>query len=153
MRALSLHTTVLAGHILFAAITIGATVAYATWIAVAERQPDHLAFTIRAVRRSDRVLAIPAFVLTFVTGVWLVDLSGVRFETRWLTASVALYAVILLVGFGVFGPVVRRELDALERGGVTDGEYLRLRVRARILSFGTIVALAFILWLMVARPG
>src|SRR5512132_1201893 len=103
MRSMSLRATLTIAHILFAAVTVGATVAYATWIALAERHPEHLAFTIRAVRRSDRVLAIPAFVLTFLTGAWLVDVAGIRLDTRWLTTSLALYLAILLVGFGVFG--------------------------------------------------
>ncbi len=143
----------LVAHVLAASITIGATVSYAVWIALAERDPQHLAFTIRAVRTSDRVVAIPAFLLTFVTGALLVITAGVPWATLWLACSLALYVAVLGVGIGVFGPVVRRELAALERGGVRDAEYRRLRSRARGLSIGTILALAAILVLMVARPA
>jgi uncharacterized membrane protein len=153
MRRVSLRAALTIAHILFAAVTVGATVAYATWIAFAEQHPEHLAFTIRAVRRSDRVLAIPAFVLTLVTGVWLVDVAGIALDARWLIVSLALYLAILVVGFAVFGPVVRREIEALERGGVTDPDYGQLRLRARVLSYGTIVALVAITVLMVVRPS
>lgn len=140
-------------HVLFAAITIGATLSYAVWIALAERRPEHLAFTIRAVRQSDRLVAIPAYLLTFLTGVWLAAEAGIPFDRPWLAGSIALYAVVLVVGFAVFGPVVRRELSALERGGLADPDYRRLRGQARALSIGTIAALVAILALMVAKPA
>jgi len=66
--------------------------------------------------------------------------------------SLAAYLAVLAVGFAVFGPVVRRELAALERGGIADPDYLRLRRQAQLLSLGTIAALAMILALMVAKP-
>jgi uncharacterized membrane protein len=150
---MSFRAALTIAHILFAAVTVGATVAYASWIAFAERHPEHLAFTIRAVRRSDRILAIPAFVLTLVTGLWLVAVAGLALDARWLVISLALYLAVLVVGFAVFGPVVRREIEALERGGISDPEYLRLRLRARVLSYGTIVALVAITVLMVVRPS
>lgn len=143
---------VLVAHIVSAAITVGATLSYAVWIALAERQPEHLAFTIGAVRRSDRLVAIPSFVVAGITGTWLVLATALPFARLWLGASLAIYAVVLVVGFTVFGPVVRRELAALEQGGVSGTEYLRLRDQARLLSYGTIAALLAILWLMVAKP-
>ena len=149
----SLHLWLVAAHVLFAATTIGATLSYAVWIALAERAPAHLAFTIRAVRASDRLVAIPAYVLTFVTGAWLTLEMGIPFDRPWLVASIAIYLVVLVVGFVAWGPVVRRELAALESGGVADPEYRRSRDRARWLSLGTILALVVILVLMIARPG
>jgi uncharacterized membrane protein len=153
MRGVSVHAALLVAHILSGAVTIGATASYAVWIALAERQPEHLPFTIRAVRRSDRLVAIPAFLLALVSGVWLAIDAGLAFERPWLAASIAIYVLVLVVGFAVFGPMVRSELAALERGGTGDPEYRVLRARARLLSYGTIVALIAILWLMVARPG
>lgn len=148
----SIHILLLIGHILFASVTVGATVSYAFWIALAELEPRHLAFTIRAVRHSDRLVAIPAYLLTFVTGIWLVYESGVPLDRLWIVVSLVVYLAVLVVGFAVFGPTVRRELVALERGGVNDAEYRRLRGQAQLLSLGTIAALAMILALMVVKP-
>lgn len=153
MAAVSLDVWLVSAHVLFAAVTVGATVSYAVWTALAERDPEHLAFAIRAVRASDRLVAIPAYVLTFVTGAWLVLARGIPLERPWLLASIAVYLVVLVVGFTVWGPVVRRELAALERGGVADAEYRRRRGQARWLALGTIAALVAILVLMVSRPG
>ena len=57
-----------------------------------------------------------------------------------------------LVGYFVFGPLVRRELAALERGGVDDPEYLRFRGRASRLGILTTTVVLIILALMVAKP-
>ena len=138
---------------LSAAIVLGATVAYAVAISLAERAPEHLAFTIGAVRRSDRVLAIPAFLVALVTGLWLALDARLPLDRPWLAASLALYFAILITGFTVFGPTVRRQLAVLARGGAGEPAYARLRARARMLSYGTIAGLVAIFALMIAKPA
>ena len=149
---MAVRDLVLILHILFGAITIGATVSYAFWLALAELEPDHLAFTIRSIRHSDRLVAIPAFVLTLLSGVWLVAIGGIAVGQLWLAVSIFVYAVVLVLGFAVWGPMVRHELIALEGRGTHDPEYVRLRFRARLMSLGTIAALTMILALMVLKP-
>ena len=149
---MSFHLLLVIVHVVASAITLGATMAYAIAISLAERAPDHLGFTIASVRKSDRVLAIPAFLVAFVTGVWITIDEQIRFDRFWIAWSVALFAVILVAGFTVWGPVVRRELAALERGGTTDPDYRRLRGQAALLSYGTIAALLVIFALMIAKP-
>lgn len=149
---LTIHLLLLVGHILFASVSIGATISYSFFIALAELEPRHLAYTIRAVRHSDRLVAIPAYLLSLATGIWLVYESNIPLTRLWLLVSLIVYFVVLVVGFTVFGPTVRRELAALERGGLADPEYRRLRGHAQLLSLGTIAALAMILALMVVKP-
>lgn len=149
---MSPHLGVVIVHVVASALTLGATAAYAIAISLAERAPEHLAFTIGAVRRSDRVLAIPAFIVTSITGLWLTIDEQIPFDRFWIASSLALFAAILIVGLTVWGPLVRRELAALARGGTADAEYPRLRIRAALLSYGTIAALVVIVALMVAKP-
>ena len=149
---MTLRDLVLIFHILFGAITIGATISYAFWLALAELEPSHLAFTIRAIRHSDRLVAIPAFVLTLISGAWLIAITGIQVGELWLAVSLFVYAVVLVLGFAVWGPMVRHELVALEGRGTDDPEYRRLRFRAQLMSFGTIAALTMILALMVLKP-
>lgn len=139
-------------HVLLASVVIGATVSYALWIAYAERAPEHLAFTIRAVRRSDRVVAIPAYLLLLITGLVMVGAGPFRLDRPWLLCATALYVLTLVVGFAYFGPVVRRELAALERGGIDDADYRARRREAWVSTIFTVVMLAAILALMVLKP-
>ncbi|MHB8631104.1 MAG: hypothetical protein ACYC9W_04165 [Candidatus Limnocylindria bacterium] len=61
------------------------------------------------------------------------------------------YGLLLVTGLA-FGPVVRRELAALERDGVDDPEYLRCRGLARRLGILTTTVVLTILALMVTKP-
>ena len=149
---MSWHLVLVIVHVVASAITLGATAAYTIAISLAERAPEHLAFTIGAVRRSDRLLAIPAFLVTLVTGVWITIDEQIPFDRPWIAWSLVIFAFILVIGFTVWGPVVRRELTALTRGGTSDPEYPRLRAQARVLEYGTIAALVAIFALMVAKP-
>ena len=139
-------------HVLLAIVAIGANLTYALWLRIGERDPEHLAYTIRGIRAIDRQVANPAYGLLLVTGLAMVVFSGVPLTQGWLVVALALYVAAALVGYFVFGPVVRRELAALERGGVGDPEYLRLRGRARRLGILTMTVVLIILALMVTKP-
>lgn len=139
-------------HILVAIVAIGATLSYALWLRIGERHPEHLAYTIRGIRAIDRRVANPAYGLLLVTGLAMVYVSGVPLAQGWLLAALALYVAAAIVGYFVFGPVVKRELAALERGGVADPDYLRYRGQARQLAIITITAVLVILALMVMKP-
>ena len=139
-------------HVFLAIVAIGANLTYALWLRIGERDPEHLAYTIRGIRAIDRRVANPAYALLFVTGLAMVLFSGVPLAQGWLVAALALYVAAALVGYFVFGPVVRRELAALERGGVSDPEYLRCRAQARRLGILTTTVVLIILALMVTKP-
>ena len=139
-------------HVLLAVVAIGANLTYGLWLSVAERETEHLAFTIRGIRWIDRRVANPAYVLLAVTGVVLVLVGGFPLTSGWLIAAVALYLAAAALGYLVFGPVVRDELAALERGGTGDPEYLRCRGQARLLGVVTTAMVLAILVLMVTKP-
>ena len=139
-------------HILLAVVAIGANLTYALWLRIGERDPDHLAYTIRGIRAIDRRVANPAYALLLVTGLAMIATNGVPFAQGWLLVALALYLAAALVGYFVFGPVVKRQLAALERGGVDDPEYLRFRGHARRLGILTTTVVLIILALMVTKP-
>ena len=139
-------------HVFLAVVAIGANLTYVLWLRIGERDPEHLAYTIRGIRAIDRRVANPAYALLLVTGVAMAVITGVSLTRGWLAVALALYLAAALVGYFVFGPVVRRELAALDRGGVSDPEYLRFRVHARHLGILTTTVVLVILALMVTKP-
>jgi uncharacterized membrane protein len=139
-------------HVLLAIIAVGANLTYGLWLRIGERHPEHLAYTIRGIRAIDRRVANPAYGLLLVTGLAMVFVNGVSLTQGWLVVALALYVAAALVGYFVFGPVVKQELAALERGGVDDPEYLHFRGRARQLGILTTTAVLTILALMVTKP-
>lgn len=139
-------------HVLLAIIAVGGNLTYGLWLRLAERDPEHLVFTIRGIRWIDRRIANPAYALLLVTGVALAIAGGVPLTRGWLALALALYLAAAAVGVLVFGPVVRKELAALERGGPTDPEYLRGRSQAALLGMITTAIVLSILALMVLKP-
>jgi uncharacterized membrane protein len=140
-------------HVLLAFIAIGSSLTYALWLRLGERDPEHLAYTIRGIRAIDRRIANPAYALLLVTGLAMALASGIPFTQPWLALAIAIYLAAAALGYFVFGPVVRGELAALERGGTGDPVYLRLRGRARTLGVATTAMVITILALMVVKPA
>ncbi len=139
-------------HVLLAVVAIGGNLTYALWLRLGERDPEHLAYTIRGIRAIDRRVANPAYALLLVTGIGLVIATGIPLTTGWLALAIAIYVLAAILGYFAFGPVVRRELAALERGGVADPEYLHWQGRARALGIVTTSMVLVILALMVTKP-
>ncbi len=139
-------------HITVASIAVGATLAFRFWLRLARREPEHLAFVIRGIRWIDRWVAEPAYFFAFATGVAMVFWGVSSFTAGWLLTALVIYAAIAVLGITVFGPVVRKQLAALERGGVTDAEFLRRERQSAWLGAVTIAGLLAILALMVLRP-
>lgn len=139
-------------HIVVASVAVGATLAFRFWLRLARREPEHLAFVIRGIRWIDRWVAEPAYFLAFATGVAMVLWGISSFTAGWLLTALVIYAAIAVLGITVFGPVVRKQLAALERGGVTDAEFLRRERQSAWLGTVTIAGLLAILALMVLKP-
>lgn len=139
-------------HVLLAVVAVGANLTYGPWLRLAAREPEHLAFAIRGIRWIDRHVANPAYALLLMTGLPLALWGGIPLTRGWLALALSLYAATALVGVLVFGPVVRRELAALERGGPGDPEYLRRRSQATLLGMVTTAIVLVILTLMVLKP-
>jgi len=148
----SLVALLLLAHVLLALITIGGNLTNTLWLRLGEREPEHLAYTIRGIRAIDRAVANPAYALLLVTGIALVLVTGIPLTTGWLAVAIAIYVAAAILGYFVFGPVVRAELAALERDGVDAPEYLRRRSQARSLAIVTTTMVLVILALMVAKP-
>ncbi len=153
LPALSGYLLLKLAHVLLAVIAIGANLTYALWLRLGEREPQHLPYTIRSIRAIDRRVANPAYALLLVTGAAMALTSGIPLTQAWLALAIAIYLAAAALGYLVFGPVVRGELAALERGGTGDPEYLRSRGRARTLGVVTTAMVLTILALMVVRPG
>jgi len=83
-------------HVLLAMIAVGANLTYALWLRIGERDPEHLAYTIRGIRAIDRRVANPAYALLLVTGLAMVVFSGVPLAQGWLVVALALYVAAAL---------------------------------------------------------
>lgn len=138
-------------HVASAIVAVGANVTYTFWLARAHRDRDHLVFVIETIRALDRRIAIPAYVLVFVTGVLMVVRGTYSFTTGWIAAAIGLYLVTFALGVAAFGPTVRRQLAEARRDPSSQAYAAAARGNRR-LSVVTLTMVGAIVVLMVTKP-
>ena len=138
-------------HVLAVIVAVGANVTYAFWITAAGRDRLRLVFAIQGIRRLDRALALPAYLVVLATGVAMVLAGLYSFETGWIALSIGLYVLVAVVGIVAFAPAVRAQLAEAERDP-TGPAYEAAARRTTLLTYATIAIVAVIVGLMVAKP-
>ncbi|MGQ0535890.1 MAG: DUF2269 family protein [Methanobacteriota archaeon] len=140
-------------HVVLAILAVGANAVYGILLARAHREPTHLGHVLRSVKFLDDRVANPACGLLLVTGVAMVVLGEWPWRTAWLATAIAMYAVVVVLGLGVYTPTLRRQIEALEAEGPTAPGYLALRRRGTIVGVVLAVLVLAIAYLMVVKPG
>jgi uncharacterized membrane protein len=141
-------------HVLLAIVAVGFNASYGIWLARAAREPAHLGHVLRGIKLLDDRFANPAYGLLLVTGLAMVWVNQVPLlETRWILSALVLYAVLLVVGFGVYSPTLRRQIALLESAGPTSADYLRVASRGRIVGILLALVVVAIVFLMVVKPA
>lgn len=139
-------------HVLLAIVAVGFNASYGVWIGRAAREPAHLGHVLRGVKILDDRFANPAYGLLLVTGLAMVVVGRLPLSTTWIAAALALYALLLVLGFAVYTPTLRAEIAALERSGADSEEFRRLASRGRTLGITLAVVVVVIVFLMVTKP-
>lgn len=148
-----LFTTIKYIHILLAILAIGFNATYAIWIQRAERHPEHLDFALRGVKILDDYVANPAYVLLLVSGLAMVFLAHFNvLTTFWLLAALIIFLVAIILGYGVYTPTLRRQIQALAAEGHKSQTYQSLSLRGTIVGITLAVLVLLILGLMVFQP-
>ena len=140
-------------HVLLAIMAVGANVTYGVWLSRAARDPRHLPFALRGVKRLDDRLANPAYALLLVTGVAMIYAGRLRWATPWLLTGLVLYGGLLVLGLAGYTPLLRRQIVALEAEGPDSPAYRRLSGRGTLPGAVIAVVVLLIIFLMVAKPA
>jgi uncharacterized membrane protein len=138
-------------HVLAAITAVGASVTYAFWLRLAGTEQPRLLFAIEGVRRLDRLVANPAYIVLLLTGVAMVMTGAYRFEEGWLSAAIFLYVVTAVVGFTLFAPAIRRQQAEAERDPTSE-DYAAAARRTNLFGILTVLIVLVIVVLMVAKP-
>lgn len=149
----ALFTVVKFVHILLAIIAFGFNATYAIWIVRAQRDPQHLDFALRGVKFLHDCFANPAYLLLLVSGLTMVALVHYQLTTFWLAAALVLWLVAIALGYGVYTPTLRRQIQTLVSSGVQSAEYQSLATRGTVVGITLAVLMLLILVLMVFKPG
>jgi uncharacterized membrane protein len=140
-------------HVLLAIIAVGFNATYGVWLARVAREPvPTQSFVLRGNKRLADWFANPAYVLLAVTGVTMVFVGELRFTTFWIAGGIVLWAIAVALGFFVYTPMLRNQIQALETVGPDTDEYRRYAANARFLGILLAVIVVVIVFLMVAKP-
>ena len=140
-------------HILLAIIAVGFNMSYGIWQARAGRDPQHMGYALRGIKFMDDKVANPAYVGLAVVGVILVLIGPYDFENLWVIVSIGLYLLLVVVGLGLYSPVLKRQIAAYEASGARTDEFAALSTRSRMLGALLGVIVITIIVMMVVKPG
>lgn len=140
-------------HIVSAIVALGVNITYPLWFSRARKKPEALVFTLRTVKFIDEWIAVPAYVLLFPSGWWLSSLAGWSLTTPWILTSLILYAILSIVGLGVFTPALKKQIAIAENPGPDTAEYRKISHRTNTMSIALNTMALVIIFLMVAKPA
>ena len=151
-------------HIGGAILAFGPTSAFMILGPMVGREPMHSNFALRFQKRVSTTLIAPLAVLQGVTGLLIVWRAGWDILANgWLLAAIALYLVLLAIGFGVLFPTLGRLLEATATpppapapgAAAPSGPPPHIRAlasRARLAGTVNAVLIVVIVFLMVTKP-
>ncbi len=140
-------------HVLSAITAFGANITYALWLTRSAQKPEHLAFTLRTIKIMDDWIANPAYVLLFPTGWWMASIVGWPLTMPWILTALILYAVVSVVGLGVYTPTLRKQITLAESVGPDAPEYRKIATRSIVIGMVINVLVLIIIFLMVTKPA
>ena len=139
-------------HVLMAIVAVGFNATYGVWLARAAREPEHQLHVLPGIKTLDDRFANPAYVLLLLTGIWMVAISFWQLTTFWILGGLILWAVVILLGIGLYTPTLRRQIRVLEAEGPASEEYRWLSRRGTILGVVLAILVVIIVALMVLKP-
>ena len=139
-------------HILFVIIAVGFNASYGVLLRRAASEPEHEAHVLRTVRVLDDRFANPAYAGLLITGLLMVGFYAPRLTDFWIAAALALYAIAVAVGLGVYTPTLRRQIATIDELGPSSPEYRSLSKRGTIVGIFLAIDVIAITFLMVTKP-
>ena len=138
-------------HVVSVVIALGANLTYAFWLSRAGLDRERLVFVIESIRRLDRRVANPAYIVTLLAGVGMVLTGPFRFEALWISAAIVLYVLVAVLGITLYAPALRRQL-ALATVDPGTPDYAATARRAQAIGLLVTGLVLVIVALMILKP-
>jgi uncharacterized membrane protein len=139
-------------HVLAAITAVGTNLTYFVWLVGVRRSNEHSAYVLNGIRRLDRRVANPAYVVLPITGILMVLDADLGFTTFWIGAGIVLYLTMGVFAGIFFSPALRRQVALAEASPVDERAYEQAARRTTVTGIITMVIIAAILYMMVMKP-
>jgi uncharacterized membrane protein len=139
-------------HILLAIVAVGFNTSYGIWLSRVQQQPSSASLILRGVQLMDNRFANPAYGLLLLTGVAMVFVGGLPWNTFWIDAAIVLWVITVAIGAALYTPALRRQIATLEAKGFESAEFRATSQRGQVIGLVNMVPILLILILMVFKP-
>jgi uncharacterized membrane protein len=152
-RPMDLYPWLKTLHVLLAIVAVGFNMTYGIWQARAARDPQHMGYALKTIKFMDDRIANPAYIGLAIVGVILVLIGPYDFEDLWVIVAIGLYVLLVVIGLGLYSPVLKRQIASYEAAGGQTADFAALSGRSRLLGAVLGVIVIAIIVLMVVKPG
>jgi uncharacterized membrane protein len=150
---MSLFVIVKFVHVVLAIVAVGFNATYGVWLGTVATQPTPVqAFVLRGIKRLDDWFANPAYLLLAVTGVTMVLVGGLSFTTFWIAAGIVLWVIAIVLGFFVYTPLLRAQIQSLDKSGPESEDFRSASANARFVGIVLAIIVLVIVFFMVTKP-
>lgn len=145
-----IYTLLVFLHIFATMTAVGLNASYAIWIARGTRNPASLPFALRGVKFIDDYVANPCYLIGGVTGALMIAMGKSVAPFLWI--AIALYLVAMTMAYGLYTPLLSRQIKMLETTGIDNPEYQTLARRSNQAGVAMGILVIIILALKIFEP-
>jgi hypothetical protein len=145
-----LYTLLVYIHIVATVIAVGFNFAYVVWIRRGTSSPQHLDFALRGVKFMDDVVANPAHIVLGISGALMIALGKPIASFLWV--AIVIYAIAMIVAYGVYTPLLSRQIKTLAEQGADSTAYQQLAGRSNVIGAAMGIMVIVIIALKIFEP-
>jgi uncharacterized membrane protein len=145
-----IYTLLVFVHIFATMVAVGLNASYVIWIIRGTKDTASMAFALRGVKFIDDYVANPCYLAGGVTGVLMIAMGKTVAPFLWF--AIGLYIVAMAIAYGVYTPLLSRQIKTLEASGINDPEYQMLAQRSNQVGALMGVLVVIIVLLKIFEP-
>jgi len=145
-----LYTLLVFIHIFATMVAVGLNASYVIWILRGSKESASLPFALRGVKFIDDYVANPCYLAGGVTGVLMILMGKAVAPFLWV--AIGLYVLAMAIAYGVYTPLLSRQIQTLAAKGAGDAEYQRLAQRSNQIGAFMGILVVIILLLKIFEP-
>ncbi|PWH13109.1 MAG: hypothetical protein DDG60_10965 [Anaerolineae bacterium] len=145
-----IYTWLVFVHIFVTMLAVGLNASYVIWILRGTKDSASLPFALRGVKFIDDYVANPCYLVGGLSGALMIGMG--KSVAPFLWVAMGLYVVAMAIAYGVYTPLLSRQIRVLEAKGSGDVEYQRLARRSNQIGVLMGVLVVVILLLKIFEP-
>lgn len=145
-----LYTLLVFIHIFATMVAVGLNASYVIWILRGAKDAASLPFALRGVKFIDDYVANPCYLIGGATGVLMIVMGKAVAPFLWV--AIGLYVLAMAMAYGMYTPLLSRQIKTLEAKGAQDAEYQTLAQRSNQIGATMGVLVVIILLLKIFEP-